>query len=52
LVATAINASGHAARLLQISDYLARKGFKIYLITGLDYKASLEKMGAEFIENP
>jgi UDP:flavonoid glycosyltransferase YjiC (YdhE family) len=52
LVATAFNASGHAARLLQISEYLASKGFKIYFITGPDYKSSLEKTGAEFIENP
>jgi hypothetical protein len=52
LVATTFNAPGYAAELLQISEYLASKGFKIYFITGPDYKASLEKMGAEFIEIP
>ncbi|KAL2135390.1 hypothetical protein VTI74DRAFT_8802 [Chaetomium olivicolor] len=52
LVATAFNAPGHAAGLMLISEHLVQRGFKIYFITGPSFKASIEKMGAEFVENP
>ena len=52
LVATAFNAPGHAAGLMLISEHLVQRGFKIYFITGPSFKDSIEKMGAEFVENP
>ncbi|KAK4152568.1 glycosyltransferase [Chaetomidium leptoderma] len=52
LVATAFNAPGHTVGLLLISEHLARKGFKIYFIAGPDFKTSIRKIGAEFVENP
>jgi UDP:flavonoid glycosyltransferase YjiC (YdhE family) len=51
LVVTAFNLPGHTAGLMQISEHLAGKGFDIYFITGPDFKASIEKMGAQFVEN-
>ncbi|KAK4097330.1 glycosyltransferase family 1 protein [Parathielavia hyrcaniae] len=52
IVAVAFPIPGHTAPVLQICEYLAQRGFKaIYFITGADFKASIEKLGAEFIEN-
>ncbi|KAL2019752.1 hypothetical protein VTK56DRAFT_9196 [Thermocarpiscus australiensis] len=52
LLVAAFSAPGHTYGLIQVSEYLVRKGFKIYFIAGSDYKRSIEKAGAEFIENP
>jgi UDP:flavonoid glycosyltransferase YjiC (YdhE family) len=37
---------------MQISEHLVQRGFKIYFITGPGFKVSIERMGAEFVENP
>jgi UDP:flavonoid glycosyltransferase YjiC (YdhE family) len=52
VVATAFNVPGHTAGLIQISEHLVKKGFITYFITGSDFKKSIEKAGAEFVENP
>jgi UDP:flavonoid glycosyltransferase YjiC (YdhE family) len=52
VVATAFNVPGHTAGLIQISEYLVKKGLIVYFITGSDFKKSIEKTGAEFVENP
>ncbi|KAK4118641.1 glycosyltransferase family 1 protein [Parathielavia appendiculata] len=52
IVATAFNAPGHTAGLLSISEHLIKQGFTVYFIAGPDFKASIEKIGAEFVENP
>lgn len=52
LVAAAFNATGHTGGLIQISQHLIKKGYRIYFIAGSDFQASIEKIGAEFIENP
>ncbi|KAK4108515.1 glycosyltransferase family 1 protein, partial [Canariomyces notabilis] len=50
LVAAAYPAAGHTAGVLQLAQYLSGKGFKIYFIGGVEFKASIEKAGAEFID--
>ncbi|KAL1841822.1 hypothetical protein VTJ49DRAFT_6575 [Mycothermus thermophilus] len=52
IVAAAFNASGHTAGLLRISEHLVSRGFPVRFIVGSDFKASMEKIGAEFVENP
>ncbi|KAK3906127.1 glycosyltransferase [Staphylotrichum tortipilum] len=52
LVVTAFNASGHTAGLMQISEYLIKRGFQIYFVAGPTFKASIEALGAVYIENP
>ncbi|KAK4124678.1 glycosyltransferase family 1 protein [Parathielavia appendiculata] len=53
IVATAFPVPGHTAPLLQICEHLVKRGFNtIYFITGADFKSPIEKLGAEFIENP
>ncbi|GAB1312616.1 hypothetical protein MFIFM68171_02826 [Madurella fahalii] len=52
LVVLAYSASGHTQGLLQISRHLVSRGFTIHFITSTEYRASVEKIGAEFVENP
>ncbi|KAK4237257.1 glycosyltransferase [Achaetomium macrosporum] len=52
LVAAAFNAPGHITGLLHISEHLVKRGFQVYFITGPGFKASVEKIGATFVENP
>ncbi|KAK3304858.1 glycosyltransferase family 1 protein [Chaetomium strumarium] len=52
LVAAAFSASGHMTPLLHISEHLVKRGFQVYFITGAEFKASVEKIGATFVENP
>ncbi len=52
LVVTAFNASGHTAGLMQISEYLIKRGFQIYFVAGPTFKDPIEALGAVYIENP
>ncbi|KAH6622540.1 hypothetical protein F5144DRAFT_332989 [Chaetomium tenue] len=52
IVAAAFPASGHTAGLMRISEYLIEKGHELYFITRADFKASTDKIGAHFVENP
>ena len=52
LVAAAYNAAGHTKGLIQISEHLIKKGFRVYFIAGPGFQAPIKKIGAEFVENP
>ncbi|KAK3293758.1 uncharacterized protein B0H64DRAFT_364593 [Chaetomium fimeti] len=52
IVAAAFPASGHSAGLMRISEHLIEKGHEVYFITRADFRASVEKIGARFVENP
>ncbi|KAK3904836.1 glycosyltransferase [Staphylotrichum tortipilum] len=52
VVATFNGPGGHTAGLLQISEHLVTRGFRIYFIAGPALKKRIEDMGAEFVEDP
>ncbi|KAH6848021.1 hypothetical protein B0I37DRAFT_446169 [Chaetomium sp. MPI-CAGE-AT-0009] len=52
IVTAAFPASGHIAGVARISEHLIEKGHEVYFITRADFRASIEKIGARFVENP
>lgn len=52
LVALAFPAPGHMQGPLQIIRHLVSRGFTVHFIAGTEFRASVEKTGAHFIENP
>ncbi|KAK3386858.1 glycosyltransferase family 1 protein [Podospora didyma] len=49
IVVLAFPSPGHLTGLIQISAHLVQKGFKVILIGYEDYKAAIEKSGAEYV---